>query len=236
MITNKLALFIIFICALTGPTAILLDNLIVKKPVNVIEIKKIEKVIPISRKCTDGMCYIRVEVRGFINPDTSKMLRAALTMVEERDSAVVIVIDSGGGMVNSALEMINAINKSKVPVHCVVDRLAGSSAFFLLQSCSTRTMTYASRLLLHEAYVSVESGSSLKIKDLNNIIAHLKEQNRTLMRFCSLKMHRSPKELQDRISGVDWWMDFLEARLEGAIDQVSDTVEHSIAIATRNQR
>ncbi len=88
------------------------------------------------------------EIRGSINPATSSFLSHTLVKAEaERAEAVVIELDTPGGLVSSVREMAQSIDKSSVPVVVYVTP-AGASA------------TSAGALLSLAAHVSAMSPGS----------------------------------------------------------------------------
>lgn len=64
--------------------------------------------------------------------------------------SIVVEINTPGGSVGAGMEMGKAIERSPVPVVCVVDGMAASMGLYILQSCDVRTMTKRSLLMGHE--------------------------------------------------------------------------------------
>jgi len=131
---------------------------------------------------------------------------------------VVIEWNSPGGEVLSGFELAKAIEDSIIPVVCVVDGQADSMAFYILQSCHVRLMTRRSMLMVHKARIGgapsidpiVNANRKILLDALNFAMAeHITE------RMCITR-----DELLEKISVLDWWMNWEDALKVGAVDGV----------------
>ena len=88
---------------------------------------------------------------------TEESVDAAIKFLNEAQAqdgleAVVIELNSDGGSVTDGFRLAREIEKSRVPVICVVEGSAASEGFYLLQSCTERYMTKRSMLMIHYPY------------------------------------------------------------------------------------
>ena len=136
--------------------------------------------------------------------------------------AVLLEIDSPGGSVFAGLRLAKAIERSPIPVYCVVDGVALSMGYYLLQSCEQRIMTARSILMIHEPSISSFAQSTPgQLQDRANMLRAL---SRALVEHMALRMKISADELEAKIRDRDWWMEHREALQVGAIDAVVDSV------------
>lgn len=142
---------------------------------------------------------------------------------------VVLVINSPGGYVYEGIRLIEAIEDSKVPVICVVNRFAGSMAFHILQACDQRIMTVDSILLAHEPYTRA---------DKEKLTCHHRSEDtmgliRALAEYGSQRMTISTEEFMERTMWRDWKINWEEAFELQAVDMVVHSFEATIKHLTR---
>lgn len=79
----------------------------------------------------------------------------ALRLLHRRSDAVVLVIDSPGGGLESSVQLAATMlllrHKAGVNITCLVSGTAGSAAFTVLQHCTRRLVAPNARLLQHRA-------------------------------------------------------------------------------------
>jgi ATP-dependent protease ClpP protease subunit len=142
---------------------------------------------------------------------------------------VVLVIDSPGGLLGAAREISRIIESHPQRLVCLVDGLAASGAYYLLQSCQMRLMTHRSNLMLHEAFSASNVDSAT-------------ENDREALRAINLAMsyqqcHRLKMKLDDcraRYSGREWWLTADKALEAGAVDGVVDTPMQLMGVLGEN--
>jgi membrane-bound serine protease (ClpP class) len=93
---------------------------------------------------------VRSEIRGTINPATADYLESAITKAETLHAqALVISLDTPGGLVSSVQKMAQAIDRSKVPVVVYVEpagAAATSAGALLLLASHVSAMTPGSHM------------------------------------------------------------------------------------------
>lgn len=154
-------------------------------------------------------------------PSADRAIRNLERAVEEGHTSILLEIDSPGGAVFAGMRLAKAIERSPVPVHCIVDGVALSMGYYLLQSCNTRVMTQRSVLMLHEPSTSLGSSTPNQLQDR---VGMLRALSRALVEHMAWRMKISADELEERIDGRDWWMEHREATQVGAVDLVVDSV------------
>lgn len=144
--------------------------------------------------------------------------------IQAGDRQLVLRLNSPGGSVFDGLSFIQWVEgvkqSTKVRVTCVVDVMAASMAFVILQSpvCDERLMTRRSILLAHEASTSVSG----KPADLESALEMLRAISRALGAVCANRMGMSVDEFMARIANVDWSMDADAALKAHAVDGLVD--------------
>lgn len=140
---------------------------------------------------------------------------------------VVVAIDSYGGELRAAQAIGGAILASKVPVTCVVENLAASAAFVVLQSCPQRVISPNARLLIHEARYRYPNGP-MSIQEQAFRMYEQHKLNEGLAKLQCFRMNISVTECRDRYWGRDWVVppaEALELRAVDRIDALQTIVE-----------
>lgn len=154
---------------------------------------------------------------------TDKSVDAIIGFIEKvnelRMGAIVISIDSPGGYVQAGIKLTHAMERSSVPVFCVVDGQADSMAFYILQACRTRLMTRRSLLMVHEPSTTGEGN----LHDMRAIVEQLQALTNSMAQFESARLNISRAELERRIRNREWWMQPAEALRVGAVDAVVES-------------
>lgn len=159
----------------------------------------------------------------FSNDVNSSSIATALRLMQEAQAmkphAIILEINSRGGEVDSGMRLIKSIEASPVPVHCLVDGNALSMGFAILQACHTRTATFRSALMTHEA--SINTSLQGPEKDYRNFAEHLRVVTEGLSRHCSKRLSMTFEQYKDKIrNGQDWWMTPEEALKVDALDAI----------------
>lgn len=131
-------------------------------------------------------------------------------------SLIRIDIDSPGGEVDAGFALSKAIEKSTVPVVCVVDGHAASMAFYVLQSCHVRLATPRSALMMHE----VTMFGAIRSSNIEYLRRQMEVYNAGMVGHCAAKMKLTEAEVADKIKHGDWWLNPKEAVEIGAIDKI----------------
>lgn len=159
-------------------------------------------------------------VLGPVNPVSFMMLADYLDNAGKANAAAVTIhINSPGGSVISALAIMQAIENAGRPVHCIVDGMAASAAFVILQACTTRVGSKRSLLMIHEASVSGEIGGG--VNEFINVIEFLRVINATMVTHCAARMGLSEAAFAEKISGgKEYWLTAKEALTAHALDSI----------------
>ena len=98
----------------------------------------------------DGPAIYRVEITGAISPSTLEILEQAIETAEEANaSALLVVLDTHGGLMSSMDDMIRDILASKVPVITYVGppgASCGSAGVFILYASHLAAMAPATNI------------------------------------------------------------------------------------------
>jgi ATP-dependent protease ClpP protease subunit len=138
-----------------------------------------------------------------------------------RDRIAVVEIDSVGGSVSAAVDFQKAIERHPHPVYCVVDGIAASAAFDILQSCDKRFMTVRSFLMQHNAATPRTSGNEIEIRNTAEALRVI-DEGRAVR--CARRMKMPLDAYKEHIAGGrEWWFSLADALNFGAVDyEVSD--------------
>lgn len=167
---------------------------------------------------------------GEVNDDSRDKLINELDQVNKEGAyAIVLEINTPGGIIDDGFSMSRAIEQSKAPVQCVVDGDAASMGFYILQSCSTRMMTSRSLLMAHEPAMG---GSFFGQPDIFRLIEiRLRKMWSAMVRHNTHRMKVTPQVMIEKTAhGQEWWMDCDEAKENGAVDFIVDSVESVIKL------
>jgi ATP-dependent protease ClpP protease subunit len=154
--------------------------------------------------------------------DTLLSQTAVALMAAERMEAVAVVLEihSDGGDVNSGVMIAKLVEKSRMPVYCVVDGDAVSMGYYILQSCAARSMTRRSRLMAHNPEWSgeVELNTGVSIQ---NWVDRLRVTSEALLWQLARRTRVSLDEWRRRLENErEWWMTAEEALKVGAVDSL----------------
>jgi len=176
-------------------------------------------------------CTGTITLAGDIDPDSAEMLSAGLEACKDR--VVVVEINSTGGSIFASWEMMKAIERHPHAVLCMVDGIAASAAFSILQACDVRTMTPRSILMAH----SGSAASRGQAEAHENMARALRAINRSIAEFAARRMGMDAEEFLKRISGgKEWWFSLDDAKKFNAIDDEVSGLAAALEIAERAQK
>jgi membrane-bound serine protease (ClpP class) len=99
---------------------------------------------PATASRDGGRVVLRLEVDGAISPASAELLESAIEKAEDADAeALVVLLDTPGGLVESTREIVQAIMASRVPVVVYVapsGARAGSAGVFLTLAAHVAAM------------------------------------------------------------------------------------------------
>ena len=135
---------------------------------------------------------------------------------------VVIELNTPGGSVPDGFRLGKVIEEYGKPVHCIVDGEAHSMGFYLLQPCSTRTMTKRATLMAHEPSLGGRMyGNQHYFQDVANILATLSS---AMAEHEAARLCITSDAFKKGIDNQAWWMDWHEAARIGATDYIATSV------------
>lgn len=174
----------------------------------------------------------RIDFDAAVTAETAKSLINTLEKANEIGvKAIVLVLDSPGGSVPAALDIVKAMENSRAPVICIVDGQAASSGFYILQGCSARFMTRRSTLLAHEPFF-VAQEVSLTRAELARLAKRQDIMAKAWVEHAGAKLTIGPRGLAKKIRGQDWEMNWAEALEVKAVDDVLTSVRDFVRSLT----
>lgn len=181
---------------------------------------------------SDGICVAQGFFTGDVNP--ASVLKAVNFIVQANRrgvKAIVLEINSDGGSVDAGFLLAKAIESSPAPVTCVVDGEAMSMAFYILQSCTTRVMTFRSSLMTHEVRLVSVGGVHETERVLLNDLDLVRASSRGFAEHVSRRMGMPYQEYDRHVrGGRDWYMNHEQALKFHAVDRVVSTVTEAMAL------
>jgi ATP-dependent protease ClpP protease subunit len=155
-----------------------------------------------------------------VTPDAVVAAIARINAVQNNHDIILMEINSPGGAVWSGVELSKVIERSRIPVVCVVDGMAASMGYYLLQSCHVRVMSKRSILMIHEPSITSFGGNNPG--QLQDLTKRLRALSRAMVEHMALRLLISADELEERIRRTDYWLDWQEAVEIGAVDFTVD--------------
>jgi ATP-dependent protease ClpP protease subunit len=159
------------------------------------------------------------DLAGGIDEDAVKHVTEHLEKAKAEGAKQVLMrVNSPGGNLDEALLIAQLIERSEIPVDCLVDGDALSAAFYILQSCRDRAATARSALMAHEPYFrNLAHADRQTVTEALEMIDVVAEQ---FIQHCAARLKISLGAFRRRIKGRDWWMTPAQALEAGAIDRV----------------
>lgn len=163
-----------------------------------------------------------VPVIYFDGQVTQSSVDAAIGVIEIANEyhahAIVLEIDTPGGNVDAGKRLVKTMERSKAPIDCVVDGDAMSMGFYILQSCTTRTMTDDSVLMVHGISAGVEFQG--KVFQLQSQVDQLKAEDRAFCVHEAQKLTLTADQLCQKVHYREWYLNAPEALRVHAVDVV----------------
>lgn len=162
------------------------------------------------------------KIHLFLGPITVPVALAVILAVdaaEKQKKAVLIEIDSPGGHVQAASLIIKKLERASVPVTCLVDGAALSSALLIIAACPKRQATERSRLMFHQPFLSGEIKDA-HIADLIDMAKQLMALWVSLCHELASKTKLSAETWFEKTDGKEFWMTAQDALQNGVIDEV----------------
>jgi ATP-dependent protease ClpP protease subunit len=158
--------------------------------------------------------------------DTSLLPATMAVKMATRGQIVVIHISSPGGLVAPADSFIDRMNEAGlrgVMIYCVVDSIALSSAFFILEGCPARIARPWSQMMMHKLVVADPGHQIVPPDQLTPQEAYdLAAVNEAMANFLAWRMKMPVDTYKALVENGDWWMSASEALTYHAIDRVEE--------------
>lgn len=168
-----------------------------------------------SRLLKERIIFLHDEV----NQQTASITIAQLLFLEAEDSKkdIVMYINSPGGQIQSGLAIIDAMNHVKCDVSVVCTGMAASmGAMILSQGAKGKRFCLPnSEIMIHQPLTGVE-GQASDIEITANHILKLKDKLYRMLAEATGKTLEQIRKDSDR----DYWMDAIEAKKYGIIDDI----------------
>jgi len=176
---------------------------------------------PLQAQAKGGTAYVRLEDE--ITAKTIAPVREVVQKANQNEAdAIIIDINSGGGDIDEGFKLIRDIERSKVPVVCIVDGEADSMASEIFVTCPKRVMTKRSLLMIHQPGYGGNGGQPNDLQNSLDYLWHLQEI--CIMNYV-MHMNVTYDQLQKKIDGGrTWWLDYKEAQAVKAVDIVVDSI------------
>jgi ATP-dependent protease ClpP protease subunit len=162
-----------------------------------------------------------IKVEGSITETTANEFIGRAKLVDSNKSDMfVVVIDSTGGDVNAGERMADQLQHMKKPTVCIVDHLAASMAFYLLETCPRRLMVRDAVLMAHEPYVVTNGTMYLTRRNLRYMTETQNTNAMEWSRVAAARLKMTLPEFRKRIYENDWYIASSLAVEIGAVDGV----------------
>lgn len=170
-----------------------------------------------------------------INVQSTKSFLKYWHQVEATEpEAILLEINSPGGMVSAGFLVSQAIEQSDAPVICIVDGLAASMALFIFQSCDVRVMTKRGLLMAHAPLIpNIQmSGDQSQFKQMYDRLHALTEM---IIYQYTNKSKVSMEEMRKRCAdGGEWWIGWEEAIKYGFANSISPGIRQTTRELRKN--
>lgn len=157
-----------------------------------------------------------VVLRGPIDPTTVLPVVDEIRMLdEEMKSDIFLIIRSGGGRVDSGLDVIATIEAVDSRVICVIDTEAYSMAALIATRCNRLYIHRFASMMFHEASFGLGGNESLVKSRIEFILSSLEDLHIDTAKVLNMPL----EEYKDKIR-KEWWMKAFDSVKEGVADGV----------------
>jgi len=165
-------------------------------------------------------CVPGYQLQGQINTASVTAITSWIdAAVAAGAKAIVIEIDTPGGVIDDGTQLAKALEELDIPSYCIVDDEAYSMGFYILQSCTHRIMTKRSTLMAHAPSLGGNGGGDSQT--LLNAVSSLIETGKAFAEHSAGRLNISVDQYLDKVSnGKEWYLAWKEALAVGAVDRV----------------
>jgi ATP-dependent protease ClpP protease subunit len=167
-----------------------------------------------------GTPVAHVYLTGEITEESAKAFSMKLVAAILAQS-IRVHIDSPGGLSNASRLIVSVMSEiqSATPIECVVDGMAASAAFLILQACPVRVARPCSRLITHEPYIEAAEFTATRT-ELRALLTELDASVMDYAKHCIARSKMSMKDFLAKIQDRDWEPPPGEALKLGFLDRV----------------
>ncbi|MGL5718599.1 ATP-dependent Clp protease proteolytic subunit [Cetobacterium sp.] len=129
---------------------------------------------------------------------------------------IILNINSSGGSVDAGMALINEIQKSEIPVECVITN-AHSMAFLIAVCCHKRQMYKYGKMMWHDSTIGLYD----KVKNLNEFLDVIQKEDKMINEILVTHTKLTLKELKEIIDKKqDKYFFSEEALSKGLVDEI----------------
>jgi ATP-dependent protease ClpP protease subunit len=158
---------------------------------------------------------------GPINAEMADGLEKFLASAKKSKAvAVVIGIASPGGDFMASKRIFDTIKASPVPVHCYVQGMAASGAFWALQACTTRNVDPKAVLMAHTPRATFHGTVVVNKAAAYFLLEQLISREAQMVHDLAPRMEMEESAMIQKFNEGDWVMTPEEAVAAKAIDSI----------------
>lgn len=171
----------------------------------------------------------RIVVAGVIREDTAAYFVDQLTAFEYLEVGVPInvYINSGGGAVDSALAMYDAMTTCSCPIRTIGMGTVASAATLLMAAGDkgNRVLTQNCRVMIHQVSTAMSGNSAELTNEIEEVLRLQEIYNRIFAKHTGRKLAQIEKDIK-----MDFFMSAQQAIDYGVADRIMPTRKISINI------
>lgn len=129
---------------------------------------------------------------------------------------IILNINSSGGSVDAGMALINEIQKSEIPIECVITN-AHSMAFLIAVCCHKRQIYKYGKMMWHDSTIGLYD----KVKNINEALDVISKEDDMINEILATHTKLKPKDLKEIIDKKqDRYFFSDEALLKGLVDEI----------------
>lgn len=159
--------------------------------------------------------YLGHEIDEFI----SAAFSASIHTLSITDAPIFVVFNTPGGVTLDGLAIYDAITAAQTagaPVIGTVRGCAMSMGIVILQACAQRRMSANSYIMIHDGWGETDGTVTQAEAD----IAWWREMENRCNRLTAARSTLTPKEIEERIKGKNWYLNAKQAYRYAFVDEV----------------
>lgn len=129
---------------------------------------------------------------------------------------IILNINSSGGSVDAGMALINEIQKSEIPIECVITN-AHSMAFLIAVCCHKRQIYKYGKMMWHDSTIGLYD----KVKNINEALDVISKEDVMINEILTTHTKLKAKDLKEIIDKKqDRYFFSEEALLKGLVDEI----------------